>query len=116
MTDGGGITLGRHAADDGAGVHPLVAAALVARQTPRTGTHRSDRPAVAGTTSDGEGALGWPGSPHDGRGLGWPRKADSHATPVQAPTAKRSVWRRLLGVAGMNRSSMETTGQERSAA
>jgi hypothetical protein len=117
MTDGGGITVGRHAADDGAEVHPLVAAALEARQAPMTGTHRFDRPAVAGTTSDGEGGLGWPGSPGDGSGLGWPADADARAaTPVGAPAPKRSVWRRLFGVPEKDRTSVEQARQGSTAA
>lgn len=85
--------MGRHAADDGAGVHPLVAAALEGRQPPETGTHRSAGAASGPTSSDGEGEPGWPGSPRDGEGgLGWPGEADARAVP--AP--KRSGWRRLF--------------------
>ena len=106
------FTVGRHTADDDAGVHPLVAAALEAREAPATGTHRLDRPAVTGSASDGEGGLGWPGTPGDGTGLGWPGDTDAHATPAAPPAAstqpKRSVWRRLLRLA--------EPGQDRSAA
>jgi hypothetical protein len=95
-----GFTVGRHTADDEAGVHPLVAAALEAREAPPAGTHRFDRPALAGSPSDGEGGLGWPGTPGDGSGgLGWPGDTDTHAGPTGAPAPRRSVWRRLLGLA-----------------
>ena len=113
------FTVGRHAADDDAGVHPLVAAALEAREAPATGTHRFDRPALAGSPSDGEGGLGWPGTPGDGSGglgwpgspgtggggLGWPGKtgADAH----RPPETRRSGWRRLLG--GGERSRRRST-------
>jgi len=97
------FTVGRHAADDEAGVHPLVAAALEAREAPAPGNHRLDRPAAAGSASDGEGGLGWPGTPGDGTGLGWPGDTDTHAAPAApsalTPEPKRSVWRRLLGLA-----------------
>ncbi|WP_460683194.1 hypothetical protein [Modestobacter lapidis] len=102
MNDGGGITVGRHTAGDGAGMHPLVAAALEARQRPRTGAHR---PAAAGATPEGEGDLGWPGSPGDGDGLGWPGDADAQAADVPAP--KRSAWRRLFG--GAERARQDTS-------
>jgi len=86
-----GSTVGRHAAGDEAGVHPLVAAALEVRSAPGAGTHRSDRP-VGASSTDGEGELGWPGSPGEGGGgLGWPGDVDSAAAPaaVDAPAARR---------------------------
>jgi hypothetical protein len=107
------ITVGRHAADDGDRVHPLVAAALEARQTPppgaTSGTHRHDGPVVvvsssgsgSGTTPGGEGPVGWPGAPGDGTGLGWPADTDGQdqPTPVEAPSSKRLGmrlgWRRF---------------------
>lgn len=92
--------MGRHAADDDAGVHPLVAAVLEAREAP---AHRLDRPAAVAPGSDGEGGLGWPGTPGDGTGLGWPGDTDAPGAPTAPPAAtsgpKRSVWRRLLGLA-----------------
>ena len=112
------ITVGRHAADDEAGVHPLVAAALEARHAPEPGIHRSDRPAMAGTTADGEGELGWPGSPGDGSGgLGWPGDIGASATrATDAAAPKPSVWRRLFGGAGKPRSAAEPARQGRWAA
>jgi hypothetical protein len=94
-----GFTVGRHAADDEAGVHPLVAAALEVRHAPEPGVHRSDRPVAVGSTPDGEGGLGWPGTPGDGSGgLGWPGDTDTDAASAPRPPApRRSVWRRLFG-------------------
>ncbi len=94
------FTVGRHAADDEAGVHPLVAAALEAREAPAPGVHRLDPPAATGPATEGDGGLGWPGTPGDGTGLGWPGDTDAHATPAApAPGPRRSVWRRLFGLA-----------------
>ncbi len=87
------ITVGRHTAEDGAHVHPLVAAALEERHGAGTGTHRT---AAAEAGPEGEGGLGWPGPPGDGTGLGWPADTDKRATPVAAPVGRRSVWRRLF--------------------
>lgn len=81
------ITVGRHAADDVGPVHPLVAAALEARQTPPPGavpaSHRQD---------GGEGPVGWPGPPGDGTGLGWPEDTDGQErpAPAEAPSSARS--------------------------
>ncbi len=113
----GAFTVGRHAADDAAGVHPLVAAALDARVTPEPGTHRWDRPVAADPTPDRDGGLGWPGSPGDGSGgLGWPGDVDVRGTPAAAPAPRTSVWRRLFGGAGRNRPVAERTGRHSSAA
>jgi hypothetical protein len=104
-----GITVGRHVAGDGERVHPLVAAALDARRAPQDGpapgTHRQLQPAggppegPAGTTPEREGDLGWPGSPGDGTGLGWPGDTDEsgQSAPTAAPAPKRLGWRRLFG-------------------
>ena len=90
--------MGRRAADDGAGVHPLVAAAPEARETPDAGTPRWDRPVAADPSPDGDGGLGWPGSPGDGSGgLGWPGNVDAQVSPAAAPAPRRSAWRRLFG-------------------
>ena len=99
--------MGRHAAGDGTGVDPIVAAALRLRPsepadaTPRHGAG----PRLDGT--DGEGGLGWPGEPGEGTGLGWPvdllDSAAEHQGPalatatVQAPARRRQGWRRLFG-------------------
>src|SRR3954470_5551019 len=107
--------MGRHAPDDEAAVHPIVAAALERRAA----GSRADEPV--------QGGLGWPGDPTEGAGLGWPAgtgSRDRTAEPalsapaelpvgepspveppvVEAPPAapsvpapRRSVWRRLLG-------------------
>jgi hypothetical protein len=106
------FTVGRHAADDGAGVHPIVAAALQRQASESAGVPRHGRGrgrAVAEGDGVREGGIGWPGSPHDGRGLGWPAdgrtdvpvpRAPEPLTVVPAQPAKRRLgWRRLFGVA-----------------
>ena len=57
-------------ADEGAGRHPIVEAALARRTGP------SDRPAAH---SAEEGPVGWPGDERDTTGLGWP-------VPVREPS------------------------------
>ncbi len=89
--------MGRHAADDGAGVHPIVAAAL--RQ-------RAPQPEDGGSRHVvGQGGLGWPGDPAEGTGLGWPGGTEAEGQgavpeapqPVEQPSARRrSVWQRLF--------------------
>jgi hypothetical protein len=104
------LTVGRHAAGDGAGVHPIVLAALTQRPrsadgaTPRHGPESRQR-RLSG--ADGEGGLGWPGEPKDGTGLGWPADLLSGAaagrqpavTQVadQRPVRRWSGWRRIFG-------------------
>ncbi|MGY1732277.1 hypothetical protein ACI798_12230 [Geodermatophilus sp. SYSU D01045] len=61
--------MGRHAAADGAGTDPIVAAAL-ATGTPAT------RHAPGATGQGTEGELGWPGDTTTGGGLGWPGSLD----------------------------------------
>jgi hypothetical protein len=64
--------VGRHAAADGAGTDPIVAAAL-ARQDAgavRRATTRGADPAT-------ETGLGWPGDTTTGGGLGWPGSTDT---------------------------------------
>jgi hypothetical protein len=60
--------MGRHAAVDGAGTDPIVAAALARRAT----AEGADDPA-----GGGEGGLGWPGDTTTGGGLGWPGSLDT---------------------------------------
>ena len=97
--------MGRHSADDGAGVDPLVAAALEQRHTPAgAGEPRHGREARG---ADGTpGGLGWPGEPADGTGLGWPADDTAAGTdtsepaprPAEEPPARRKLgWRRLFG-------------------
>jgi hypothetical protein len=102
------FTVGRHAADTGAGVHPIVAAALQRRaaESPGTLQHaRSRRPAAA---DGGGGGLGWPVPPPDGTGLGWPSDAQTDSTlaepgagaltvVAESPAPRRAGWRRLFG-------------------
>ena len=103
------ITVGRHAALDGAGVDPIVAAALDSRPSAAAGLARhgaESGPRALSAAS--EGGLGWPGDPADGTGLGWPvdevsgtpgAEQQSAVTLVadEAPARRRSGWRRLFG-------------------
>jgi hypothetical protein len=92
-----GLTVGKHAAPDGASAHPLVAAALASRGD-GSGTHREgdERP---GTESE----VGWPVPPApEGGGLGWPADAgeeqsEAAAEPVTRPVLRRG-WRRVFGL------------------
>ncbi|MEU2347228.1 hypothetical protein [Modestobacter sp. NPDC049651] len=113
------MTVGRHAADDDATVHPLVAAALE-RRAPEAGDAlpRHGQLAVAGqavaehsvaehpVAEHEEGPLGWPGEPGDGTGLGWPADTRPAAPADEAvgvltaePAARRRGWRRLFRAA-----------------
>ena len=93
--------MGRHTAADGAGAHPLVAAALAQRAGAGSGAHRG-----GATSASEEGGLGWPGTPHapepgDG-GLGWPgggpeQGAEDAVAPETSGTRARRGWRRLFG-------------------
>ena len=79
--------MGRHAAADGAGTDPIVAAALASLPDGAPGTRHSTADVTAGTTAvdtavdtagDGtEGGLGWPGDTTTGGGLGWPDTTDT---------------------------------------
>ena len=98
--------MGRHAAGDGAGVDPIVAAALRERAASvPAGTPRHGPGSRELTGSDGEGVVGWPGDPHEGTGLGWPEDAatgspveESGTGPVaDQPPAPRRGWRRIFG-------------------
>lgn len=78
--------MGRHVADEGAGRHPIVEAALARRTGP------SDRPAAH---SAEEGPLGWPGDERETTGLGWPLPAGDEgletATDAVVPSTVASV-------------------------
>lgn len=100
--------MGRHAAGDGAGVHPLVAAALQQSATVEPGEPR--HLAGAPRASDGQpGGLGWPGEPGEGTGLGWPagtedaagtaadQPADARPGAETRPARRKLGWRRLFG-------------------
>jgi len=118
MTERGEVTVGRHAAADGVGIDPIVAAALSRRPAAPTGLPRhceESRQQLTGAEGD-EGGLGWPGDPADGTGLGWPvelitRPPDADAPPAvavvaeQAPEPRRSGWRRLFGGGSDDRDS-----------
>jgi hypothetical protein len=97
--------VGRHAASDGASMHPLVAAALARRSTDAARAHRR-----AGQQPGREGGLGWPGPSPDGGGLGWPGEdlapgsgagdtgpEEGAATEEPALPAGRR-WRRFFGL------------------
>jgi hypothetical protein len=99
--------VGRHTAGEGAGVDPIVAAALRRQPssaepaTPRHGLEPRQRQLTA---ADGEGGLGWPGEPGNGTGLGWPVDLDGPADrepriPLgsAAGPERRRGWRRLFG-------------------
>jgi hypothetical protein len=88
--------VGKHAAPEGASVHPLVGAALASRDA-EGGSHRE------GQERPGSGSeVGWPAPPApEGGGLGWP--ADADAGPATAEAAHQPVavlrrgWRRVFG-------------------
>ena len=103
--------MGRHAAADGAGTDPIVAAALARQDVGSTGTRRAtaDGSDDSSDGSDG-GGLGWPGDTTTGGGLGWPGSTDAGAEtaridavpPVPGPgddpdSPARRGWRRLFG-------------------
>jgi len=97
--------VGRHAADDGAAVDPIIEAAL--RHRSAAGTADPRHASRSAATSDDEGGLGWPGEPGDGTGLGWPTGSAVHtgtptahapSAPVpEEPAVRRRGWRRLFG-------------------
>jgi len=96
------ITVGRHAADDGAGVHPLVAAALQQRLTPGEPGQPRHLHGAPRAADERQGGLGWPGEPGGGTGLGWPAENTVSATDTEPGTrserpARRRGWRRLFG-------------------
>ena len=95
--------MGRHSADDGGAVDPIVAAAL--SRLPASGVRGLPRHGEL-TGAYGEGGLGWPGDPADGEGLGWPVDAAAPVgawrgpslplVPAEAPGPRRG-WRRIFG-------------------
>jgi hypothetical protein len=106
------LTVGRHSAGGGVGVDPIVAAALSRRPTLVAvgGPRHCDEPVQRQLTgSEREGALGWPGEPHDGTGLGWPvdllsqapaageQRAAALVPDGDAPVRRRLDWRRIFG-------------------
>lgn len=79
--------MGRHAAADGAGTDPIVAAALAQQDT-----GASTRHATAEGDPVVEGGIGWPGDTTTGGGLGWPGSldtADEEAAPGEADETSR---------------------------
>ena len=81
--------MGRHAAADGAGTDPIVAAALASQDNAGTGTRHAtgDGPTSDATEGGTESGLGWPGDTTTGGGLGWPDSTDA------APGDDRDVLR-----------------------
>ena len=75
--------MGRHAAADGAGTDPIVAAALARQDVGSTGTRRATADGSDDGSDDGPndgsdgGGLGWPGDTTTGGGLGWPGSLDT---------------------------------------
>ncbi len=73
--------MGRHAAADGAGTDPIVAAALAQQDGGAAALRHAttDAGATATATADAgtESGLGWPGDTTTGGGLGWPGSLDT---------------------------------------
>ncbi|MGY1712951.1 hypothetical protein ACI78R_00695 [Geodermatophilus sp. SYSU D01106] len=90
--------MGRHAAADGAGTDPIVAAALASQDGAASGTRHAtaDGSPDGGTGSstdngtDGgtESGLGWPGDTTTGGGLGWPGGIDRAAAQDARPAGE----------------------------
>jgi hypothetical protein len=89
--------VGRHAAADGAAVHPVVAAALARRATGLSSGRHGDLRA-----DDTHSNVGWPAGddeePSSGGPTGWPGGMTEQAPP-QAPAvpARPRGWRRFFG-------------------
>ena len=98
--------MGKHSADDGAGVDPFVAAALVQRPPSAEPAEPRHAPGLAPVDADGSG-LGRPGDPADGSGLGWPAREGEAAATTDAsrPARRPGVWRRLFGGTGQDSSA-----------
>jgi hypothetical protein len=80
--------VGRHAASDGAGTDPIVAAALASQPDGTPATRHA--PGTAPATAQGtEGDLGWPGDTTTGGGLGWPGSTDQDSTADGAEATAR---------------------------
>ena len=101
--------MGRHSADDGAGVDPFVAAALAQRPAAAEPAEPRHAPGSTPAAADGSpGGLGWPGDPADGSGLGWPSRDAEAAVEADAadrPARRRGGWRRLFGGARQDSSA-----------
>jgi hypothetical protein len=81
--------VGRHAAADGAGTDPIVAAALAQHATAPGTRHAS---ATDGGADQGtESGLGWPGDTTTGGGLGWPGSVDEAVRETARMDAVPSV-------------------------
>ena len=97
--------MGRHAAAEGAGAHPLVAAALAGRAADLHGTHRRGNPGPIGWPGEpreSDGGLGWPvGLPAGGSGTGEPESEADDEADAPAPGGSTTDvvprgWRRLF--------------------
>ena len=76
--------MGRHAAADGAGTDPIVAAALAQQDDGAAALRHAT--ADAGADPATERGLGWPGDTTTGGGLGWPGSLDTAGdTPSGVP-------------------------------
>jgi hypothetical protein len=100
------FTVGKHSADDGAGVDPIVASALAHRPAPAEPAAPRHAPGLVPVGADGTGGLGWPADPADGTGLGWPAEDAGRAgAATDRPARLRAGWRRLFGGAAKQDSS-----------
>ena len=98
--------MGKHSADDGTGVDPIVAAALAQRPALQEPAAPRHAPGLVPVNADDAGGLGWPGDPADGTGLGWPaRETGGAAAEADRPARRRGGWRRLFGGAPREDSS-----------
>jgi hypothetical protein len=96
--------MGRHSADDGAAVDPVVADALARRSAVASTPAPDDTAPIGwpGPADPGDGDLGWPGDLPDG-GVARPQPAPAAEPAGQAPEQQpghpegRRGWRRLLG-------------------
>jgi hypothetical protein len=100
------FTVGKHSADDGAGVDPIVASALAHRPAAVEPAAPRHAPGLVPVVADGTGGLGWPGDPAEGTGLGWPAEdAGRTDTAAGRPGRRRAGWRRFFGSAAKQDSS-----------
>ncbi|MGY1641173.1 hypothetical protein ACI782_08555 [Geodermatophilus sp. SYSU D00703] len=89
--------MGRHAAADGAAVHPVVAAALARRAAGSPSGRHGDLRAETTHTN-----VGWPGrtdeEPSSGNPTGWPGgMTEQSPQRAPAPPARPRGWRRFFG-------------------